>query len=217
MARRTTRHVPPVNYEALRPYTPYIASWSGERDVPAAVVERPGLGIAYVDETVFDRDRHGVLWIRALSRPGIGEPLFAKVHPMRQRQAMRRLLCNVCAKPADRNDDGVLWLLKDHRTDWPGWPENMGVTEPPVCLPCVRLSVRLCPALRPGAVGVRARQTPILGAYGTLYRSGGLLPIPMEDTTVAFDDSRIRWLKASKLVRELHDCTLVEVAELCRS
>jgi hypothetical protein len=39
----------------------------------------------------------------------------------------------------------------------------------------------------------------------------------MDDTIVAFDDARIRWVKAAKLVRELHDCTLVEVEALCRS
>jgi hypothetical protein len=217
MVRRADERRSSVNYEALRAYTPYIASWSEERDVPTSVIERPGLGIGYADEAVWDRDRHGVLWVRALSRPGLGEPLFAKVHPLRQRQAMRRLLCNVCAKPADRAEEGVLWLLKDHRDDWLDWPEDMAVTEPPVCLPCVRLSSRLCPALRPGAVGVRARYAPVSGVYGTLYRSGGLLPVPMDDITVALDDPRIRWMKVSKLVRELHDCTLVEVDELCRS
>lgn len=106
---------------------------------------------------------------------------------------------------------------QDHRDDWAGWPENMGVTEPPICLSCVRLSSRLCPALRPGAVGLRARHVPVSGVYGTLYRSGGVLPVPMDDTIVAFDDARIRWVKAAKLVRELHDCTLVEVEALCRS
>lgn len=45
---------------------------------------------------------------------------------------MQRLLCNVCAQPADRSDDGVLWLLRDFRDDWPNWPQGMGAVEPPV-------------------------------------------------------------------------------------
>jgi hypothetical protein len=219
MARRALRQAP-VNYEALRPYTPYISSWSEERDVPASVIERPGLGIGYIDETLLDRDRHGVLWQRALSRPGLGEPLFAKVHPLRQRRAMGRLLCNVCARPAHRDEAGVLWLLKDERSEspqWLDWPERMATTEPPVCLPCVRLSSRLCPALRPGAVAVRVRRAPICGVQGMHYRSGGLLPVPRDDALVAYEDSDARWVKASKLVRELFDCTIEPLEPLCRS
>nr|CEL15905.1 conserved hypothetical protein [Kibdelosporangium sp. MJ126-NF4]CTQ93830.1 conserved hypothetical protein [Kibdelosporangium sp. MJ126-NF4] len=61
---------------------------------------------------------------------------------------MRRLLCQVCGGPADRTADGVLWLLKDHRGDWVDWPDSMAVSEPPVCVPCVRMSARRYPALR---------------------------------------------------------------------
>ena len=201
-----------INYAALAPNAPYIASWTEEEFPPTAIIERPGRGIGYADETIHDRDRNGVLWLRALSRPRQGQPLFAKVHPLRQRRAMRRLLCNVCASPADRSEDGVLWLLKDHRTDWPGWPQQMAVTEPPVCLPCVRRSVRLCPALRrEGAVAVRVRHAPITGGYGTLYRCEGGLAVATEETVVSYDSPRVRWMRAAKLVREIGDCTIVEI------
>ena len=121
-----------------------------EKDAPFALVERRGGGIAYLDETLADRDRNGVLWFRTPFRPGQGRPEFGRVHPLRQRRTMLRLLCQVCAGPADRTDDGVLWLLQDHRDDWPSWPDGMGVTEPPICLPCVRTSVRLCPSAEEG-------------------------------------------------------------------
>lgn len=206
-----------TNYRALTPYTPYITQWSEERDPPHQLVEHRGRGIAYLDETVTDRDSRGVLWFRTPSRPGHGQPLFAKVHPVRQRRAMQRLLCNVCARPADQTDDGVLWLLRDFRNDWPGWPRNMGAVEPPVCVPCVRVATRMCPALRKGAVAVRVRHAPIAGVRGTLYRSGGLAPVAVGEVTVAYEDSRIRWVRAINLVRELQDCTLVEVAALCRN
>lgn len=107
-----------------RVVAPYITSWSEENTPPCQLVEVPGRGIAYADETMADQ---------------------------------------VCAGPADRTDDGMLWLLTDHRTDWPGWPDRMGVNEPPVCLPCARLSVRLCPALRKGAALVRAGRYELAG------------------------------------------------------
>ncbi|MGH3879854.1 MAG: hypothetical protein ACRDSK_22745 [Actinophytocola sp.] len=206
-----------INYAALTPYSPYISAWSEESDAPTPVIERPGRGIGYLDETVHDRDRNGVLWLRAFSRPGEGQPLFAKVHPLRQRRAMRRLLCNVCAGPAHRTADGVLWLLKDHRDDWPGWPEQMAVTEPPVCLPCVRLATRLCPALRrAGAAAVRVRNAPVSGVHGTQFRCDGGLPAAMDEITVAYGDPRLRWMRAAKLVRELWDCTIVPLEQLTR-
>ena len=211
-------HETHINYTALIPYTPYITSWSEEREPAAQLIEQPGRGIAYRDEVVTDRDSRGVLWYRASSRHGHGQPLFAKVHPLRQRRAMHRLLCNVCAKPADQTDQGVLWLLRDFREDWPGWPERMGATEPPVCAPCVRVASRLCPALRKGAVAVRVGHAPIAGVRGALYRSGsGLVPEPMGEITVAYEDPRIRWVRAMNLVRELLDCTIVSLDELCQN
>lgn len=206
-----------VNHRALTPHTPYITSWSSEKEFPYELVERRGLGIAYTDENLTDRDDRGVLWYRMPSRPRQGNPDFGRVHPLRQRRAMRRLLCQVCAGPADQTSEGVLWLLKDHREDWPGWPENMAVTEPPVCAPCVRVASRLCPALRKGAATIRVRHCPVSGVRGTLYRSAGLRPIAMDETTIPYDDPAVRWVRAASLVRELHDCTIVDLEDVCRT
>jgi hypothetical protein len=218
MSRATSSRNARINYTALTPYTPYITSWSGENDPSYQLIEYPGRGIIYLDEELHDRDNHGALWLRTHWRPGHGQPQFARVHPVRQRRTMQRLLCNVCAKPADRTKDGVLWLLRDFRDDWPGWPENMAVNEPPVCMPCAGLASQLCPALRRGAVAVRARHAPIAGVHGTLYRSSGdLVPVATGDATIPYDDPAIRWVQAAKLVRELHDCTVVELDALCRN
>ncbi|HEV2781829.1 MAG TPA: hypothetical protein VGX25_20780 [Actinophytocola sp.] len=189
-------------------HVPYITTWSAELPAPTTVIERPW-GIGYLDETLGDRDEHGVLWPRMPSRPGHGRPQYGKVHPLRQRRAMRRLLCGICAGPPDRTEDGVLWLVMDYRDDWPGWPEGMGVTEPPVCLPCARLSVRACPALRRGYVAVRVRHSFVGGVYGVRYHRGRAV----EDTLVAFDDPAIRWTRAAQLVRELSGCTIVSMAD----
>jgi hypothetical protein len=187
---------------------PYITSWSAEQDLPYKLVERLD-GIGYADELFCDRDARGVLWQRATLRHGVGKPEFGKVHPLRQRRAMRQLLCQVCAGPADRNDNGVLWLLRDYRSDWPEWPNGMGCNEPPVCVPCVPLSLRMCPALRRGAVAIRAREFEVAGVRGALYRTG-----MVEETSLSYDDPDVRRLVASALIRELRGCTFVPLSEL---
>jgi hypothetical protein len=197
-----------------RVIAPYITGWSEECDLPYTVKERPGAGIAYTDESVVDRDRDGVLWHRALSRPGQGRPDFGSTHPLRQRKAMRRLLCQVCAGPADRTDEGVLWLMRDHRGDWSGWPVGMANVEPPVCLQCARLSVRLCPALRRGVVAIRSRDSPIAGVRGALYQSVGVSLVVTGQAIVATEDPAIRWVRATNLVRQVRDCTIVPLTDL---
>jgi hypothetical protein len=187
-------------------HVPYITTWSEERPLPATVIEHPS-GIRYADETLADRDRNGVLWQRIPSRPGQGRPEFGKVHSLRQRRAMRRLLCGVCGGPADRSDGGVLWLIRDYRDDWPNWPEGMAATEPPVCLPCARISARVCPALRKGHVPFRVRRSIVSAVWGIRYQAGQ----GIDDAIVAFDDPAIRWVRAAQLVRELRGCTMVSL------
>jgi hypothetical protein len=188
---------------------PYITSWSGEHRSNVRVILRGRFGIGYADETLLDRDDRDVLWTRTPSRPSHGRPEYRKVHPLRQRRAMRRLLCQVCAQPADRNEQGVLWLLRDHREDWPDWPEGMGNTYPPVCLSCAWLSVRMCPALRRGYVAVRARRFPMTGVYGLRYRAAGPDPVLVGDAVVGYGDPAIRWTRAAQQIRTLHECTIV--------
>lgn len=167
--------------------------------------------MGYADELVVDRDDRGVLWQRTVMCQGNGRPEFGKVHPLRQRRAMRRLLCQVCAGPADRNDEGVLWLLRDHRDDWPRWPEGMACVDPPVCGRCVPVSLRLCPALRLGAVAVRAREFSVAGVRGALYRKGTSGLVAAEAAIRAYDDPDVRWMVATAVVRELRSCTFVSL------
>jgi hypothetical protein len=193
---------------------PYVTAWSAEQDLPCRLVECPRGGIGYADELLTDRDAHGVLWRQTSIRPGIGRPEFGRVHPARQRLAMDQLLCQVCGEPADQSDEGALWLLRDCRDDWPRWPEGMGSTEPPVCLPCVAVSLRLCPALRRGAVAIRAREFPIAGVRGVLYRSGLLAPTAVGAVNMAYGDPAVRQMLASSLIRELRDCGIVPMEDI---
>jgi len=193
---------------------PYIVEWSGEQALRAPVIVGRS-GISYADETLNDRDRQGVLWARWVYRPGFGRPRFGEDHPLRQRRAMHKLLCQVCGKPAGRTDDGVLWLLRDHRDDWPDWPIGMANTYPPVCLPCARLSVRMCPALRKGYAAVRGH-SEVSGVFGVRYRRGEVFGRGenLGPDNVAFGDPLIRWTRAAKLVRSFLDFKIMDVDSL---
>jgi hypothetical protein len=208
----TTESRPWARYRGI--VVPYITTWSAERSRPATVIQHRRSGVAFADETLSDRDERGVLWQRAPHRPGRGRPEFGKVHPGRQRRAIRELLCQVCARPADRTDLGTLWLIPDYpgyHDDWPGWPERMAATEPPICRACADLAVTACPALRKGHVALRVARSVVKGVYGALYRPGPLVPVPIDDVTIAFDDPAIRWTCAGQLVRELRGCTRVDL------
>jgi hypothetical protein len=53
----------------------------------------------------------------------------------------------------------------------------------------------------------------VVAVRGGFYVDGRV-PQVIGDELVALTDSRIRWVLAHNLVRELHDCTLIEVAAL---
>ncbi|GAA1313935.1 hypothetical protein [Saccharothrix xinjiangensis] len=124
---------------------------------------------------------------------------------------MAELLCQVCGEPADENDDGVLWLLQDHRADWQDWPNRMGCTEPPVCRDCAHESVRLRPALRKGRVLARVRDAPVTGVRGALYLPNALgVPRAVQHGAYGLAEPLIHSVLASLLVREIRDATLID-------
>ncbi|MDX8036323.1 hypothetical protein SK803_39530 [Lentzea sp. BCCO 10_0856] len=200
---------------ADRIVAPYVTATNAEQDLRCSLVMLPdGLGVGYTHELPGDRDGQGVLWQKVAERPKKGKPEFGRVHPTRQRRAMSELLCQVCAGPADRTPDGVLWLLRDHREDWPRWPEGMASVEPPICARCVAISLRRCPALQRGAVAIRVRSFAVAGVRGTLYRAGAFAPVPIKAAHVAYGDPQTRWMVAVALIRELSGCSFVPFDEL---
>ncbi|MDX6740662.1 hypothetical protein [Actinocorallia sp. A-T 12471] len=175
---------------------PYITVWSSEETLPVAVVVR-GKGIGYVDERAGDRDAAGVLWTRVGFSPGVGVPQFANVHFLRQRRAMRGLLCQVCGRRCGRS---ALWMLsrKEYESAEGPWPAPVMTAHPPVCPGCVERSARLCPHLRDGHVVLRPRRVAPAAFSGMLYRPtpAGLVA---SATSVAHDDPRVRWLRAAQV------------------
>ena len=191
---------------STRLLAPYVTAWSAEQDLKCSLVARPD-GLGYAGELPGDRDEHGVLWAAVAERNGEGRPEFARVHPAPQRRVMSELLCQVCAGPADRTSDGVLWLLRDHRHDWARWPEGMASVEPPVCVGCAALSAKRCPALQRGVVAVRVREFAVAGVWGTLYRPGLFGPVAVKAVRIAYSDPLARWVVAAALIRELRGCS----------
>lgn len=188
---------------------PYIAAWSQER-APSPLVFAPRGGIAYRDEDTCDRDGKGRLWLRTLIKPRCGRPEFGRVHPLRQRRAMNRMLCQVCGGPPDQDERGTLWVLEDGRADWDGWPNGLFTTHPPVCVPCARVAVRSCTHLLDGCVAARVGSSEVAGVYGATYRPGQ----PPRKGVVEDGDPAERWVLASQLVRSLSDCTVIDLDEL---
>lgn len=215
VARKSTRYDPRLLGGGA--VVPYIGMWTGEEFLSTQVVQHASGGLGYADEMLLDRDEWGVLWTRVTVGIGAGRPLFDKLHPLRQRRAITRLLCQVCAQPADRTEQGHLWLLPEQPSYEPDWPKDIPITLPPVCLACARLSVRMCPALRPTYIAFRARSR-ICGVRGIQFAPVHPLPRPVpeveDEEFFYYDDPAIRWVMATQRARTVHDCVFVDLDQL---
>ncbi|MEV7683429.1 hypothetical protein AB0O64_33540 [Streptomyces sp. NPDC088341] len=202
---------PPLGATARPGVVPYIACWSSEHR-PRGVVIAKGDGIAYADEGPYERDDMGVLWKRIGISPGKGRPEFGKVHFLRQRHAMRKLLCQICGGPSDRTDDGTLWIVGED-ADYPELSEPGYITtHPPLCVPCAVTSVGACPHLRERHVALRVKTFVVAGVHGALYRpGGGPFPVMYDAGGVAFESRRLGWVLAGQLLMELDEFTIVDL------
>lgn len=214
-AVRTPRYDP--NLLGGGSVVPYVGSWTGENQPEPRIVRGPRGGIAYADETLLDRDEQGVLWTRTTARIGVGRPLFKELHPRRQRRAMLGLLCQVCGQPADDTDQGTLWLIPGSDVREGEALDGRATIHPPLCGPCARISVSMCPALRAGFLLVRAR-SQVAGVTGVVFRPAYPFPrLAFDDEypdVVSFDDPVVAWTLACQLVRELVDVTVLDLEHL---
>jgi hypothetical protein len=211
----TTRSDQPPLGAFPRPgLVPYITRWSSERArVKPRVVVRPDRrGIGYSDERTYDRGPHGVLLDRSPSLPGKGRPMFGNVHPLRQQLAMQGLLCQVCGKPADRNENGVLWLIGEDLRTQQSWAADLTTSHPPLCLPCAVQSVQVCPHLRTHYTALRVSTFVLAGVFGALYRPERPYPVPVDTRVIAFDDPLIGWVRAGQLIMDLKTYSIVDLA-----
>lgn len=74
--------------------------------------------------------------------PGVGRPVFAKPHMVRQRMSVADMRCTVCGLRTPANDR---WWFKLGRIDPDGW---FRTTESPVHHACAAHALTVCPHLR---------------------------------------------------------------------
>lgn len=201
---------------------PYIAARSDEVGGAESelTVRRDGRGLCYRQEEADDRDVCGALYGRVSISDGSGRPVFRDVHPRRQRECMEGLLCQVCARPASTTRGGTLFLARRREPEEmrAGWPEDSLTAQPPLCVPCARVSVERCHYLAGRHVAIRARKVRRYGVFGTPYTAGPYGTVrPLDDggegVTVPYGGPHVRWVLASQLVVELRRCTVVDLAD----
>ncbi|MFF3730767.1 hypothetical protein ACFYXM_10720 [Streptomyces sp. NPDC002476] len=198
---------------------PYVALWSSEKEQLALLVRTVGgewrnERIGYTDELPTDR-RQETLWVRYSVSRGSGTPDLALMHPLRQRQALERMLCQVCGKSTydeafRRWGERHLFIRRD--------PDNRPISDgeltatPPVCEPCAIESARSCPHLRRGYTAALVKYAEPWGVSGYLYDSA--LERSPSVTSVPYTDPRIRSVQARRDIAMLHGCTTIRLDDL---
>ncbi|MFE2163889.1 hypothetical protein ACFXB3_02210 [Streptomyces sp. NPDC059447] len=185
---------------------------TGEPRILGEVVARPH-GLAYTDELLADRGSHGELLLRGLGpapQGDRGKPLFAGINIRRQRRAMRYLLCQVCGQTADRTEAGMLWVI-DTLSYNVVCARGLaaGFKEPPICLPCARIAVKVCPELSKGYVALRVPQVRLVGVTGVLCAADprphhpGEIRVLDRSATMSYTDPRLPWMLVGEIRAEL--------------
>ncbi|GAA2222066.1 hypothetical protein [Streptomyces nogalater] len=216
----STTPIFPVRYWDGVP-VPFITAWSQEQVPPQELLRVHHSGTTSLGlrgETDVER-QFGVSWMRMPVTRG-GRPQHGRVHALRQRQAMSRMLCQLCGGPTvgARKDEWTLFLAAGAD----GHPLLNGerTESPPVHAVCARLSVQHCPPLHHrGWTAALVRRTPVRGVAGLLYDPRTLERLPDAPQhrdgmhRVPFTDTRrIRWTLAARLVITLED--VVPVTDL---
>ncbi|MFI8432768.1 hypothetical protein ACIGJO_03330 [Streptomyces sp. NPDC079020] len=196
--------------------TPYVASRSTDRGTPqsALTIEFTPNGprLAYRDPRPGDRDNHGNLWVRVEESPDPGHVQYDSLHPTRQRTCMQHLLCQICARPADRNKEGWLFIDWRHEDSPPTWPEKSLTTMPPLCTEHAHISARQCPFLRHGEHHLlRVRKPHLHGVSGTLYQRTATGWTTTDNGQLSpYSKPRHPGMLAYLLVRQLRGTTIVK-------
>jgi hypothetical protein len=208
---------------------PYVTLRRGEEPVPESMLgiryNRAGIpvGLCYRWELPRDRDDRGVLWARTSqslspdTRRPAGKPLFASMHPARQREMMSSLRCQVCRGKASRNELGYLFLEKADDGD----AEGITTGQPPVCLDHAVAGIENCGHLiEQGYVLLRSKVPRLHGVLGQVFKAvdHALEPLPPllgpdgSDVPIPYTMRELTpWVLASQLLRRLTGVTVVDI------
>ena len=196
---------------------PWITRWTGElsperNDYGVEVAKDGEWRLAYPDGHSV-RDDRGILWQReGLGRKG--EPMWADVSTFRQRAAMKRGLCQVCGTTITERPYRFL-IPRDGMEQYDA--DTWLTMQAPVCIECVPLALKLCPALkRDGYQLLRVLDYQAWGVLGQVtYRDErGFHKI---QATVCFDtseygpDFRLSHVMAQQVVIKLDKYVVEEV------
>jgi hypothetical protein len=185
---------------------PYVAPWQGEHPSGLPILST-SRGITYGDAEL-PGDRIGGYLIERWAGTRTGEVAYGDHHPARQAACITTASCCVCAGPSARDDGALLYLLGGVVPSG-RLPTMVRTTNPPVCRPCTKKTLRHCPPVqRDGMTAVWATSTAVLGAVGTLHLPSG--PV-REDIELLLEDRRSQWLLAEQLQVQL---TGLRIAEL---
>ncbi|MEU0297634.1 hypothetical protein ABZ136_37165, partial [Streptomyces microflavus] len=169
---------------------------------------------------------HVVAARRVLREPGAGsrEPGAGSrvpgMHPLRQRQAMTHMLCQVCGIStfgADFERWGERHLYVARATGGRPIGEGEHTVMAPVCLPCATESVDACPHLRKGWTAALVSYAQSWGVAGITLHQQTLKPLSLPERglhKVPRGDPAERWTIAMREVRTLHRVTPVALSDL---
>ncbi|MFE1272159.1 hypothetical protein [Streptomyces sp. NPDC058758] len=197
---------------------PYVATWTGEEDISHAVIAADGV-MRYVDPLVDAACRwQDALWRRLMRAPGVGEPIFEALHPVRQRTAMWEQLCQVCGvSVADEAAQmgGALYLGGADGAAGTDDPIADGerTENPPLHIACAWKSVSHCRHLLEGYTAARVAEPRQWGVEGILHAAVGGTVVPVKTKArAAYGSPLLPWMLAERAIVELVGVRSVDLA-----
>lgn len=184
-------------YRGLR--VPWIAQWTGEvLNTPLRKWEHGSdFGLQYADETPFDREL-GALWMRTLTNRS-GEPQFAQINVVRQREAMLNGLCQVCGLPTRGS-----WLTHEPEPRPNGRPFTTSI--PPTCHDCIKIARTICPHLsKRESRRLLVRNYRPFAVYGDVLNRVGNKVIHTKGEIRLADTDKLHRVMGRQLTVELYD------------
>lgn len=110
---------------------PYVADWTGEAENIFRTEPRLGMPA----------------WFTG-GKPGDGEVMFGKQNPVRQRECVMNMRCQICHAQLEPPVWFIAgWIPRDPTESISLQPTEPVIEEPPLCTECAVYALRVCPGL----------------------------------------------------------------------